>query len=1162
MKTPLTLILLFLFTITGWAQEQRSPNIQVNNLSKGESPVRISDVKIDVKVIGGLAVTTVDMTFYNPNNRILEGELQFPLADGQSISRFALDINGKLREGVVVEKAKGQAVFESTIRRKVDPGLLEKTVGNNFRTRVYPLPAKGTRRIVIAYEQELTKGNSDDYQFFLPVEYQDVLDNFDLNIAVHADGQKPNVEKTPWGNFSFDKSGEAYLASYSAKKYPAKGQLVFSIPVKNKKQSYIEKGQISSDAVFYAQVLPTLTDQTKQALKSIALFWDASASMSSRNLPLEMELLDSYFNENKNLLVDLYTFNCIVGKVQTFQITNGNWSKLKKVLQNTSYDGATQMGMLDFSKPNVDEILLFTDGLSNFGKSQPIIGKAPISVITSSLSANHSFLKYINITSGGTYINLMSQTLADAAKMMKNESFRLISADYNKAEISDFTTSGTVINPKAGFTMAGKLMKPKATITLSFGIGSRVLYTETVTLDQKDIVDYGNMVERIWAEKKIAELDLLFDKNKDEIELLGRKYNIVTRNTSLIVLDNVQDYITHKITPPAELLDEYNRAISEEERLVKGNKQNRIETVLPMFEWRKKWWNRDFKKEMEEAKIRQEEARKRREEYLQRRASLGGNSMIARQTNSYNGQSVSGIIVDEEGYPLIGVTILIKGTNTGAVSDLDGRYSVNAKVNDVLQFTYLRYNKIEVPVRGSELDIILSEVQQTLEEAVVTGTGTQKRRTVTGAVTTVDPSEFKSTPSANLSNTLVGKVSGLMATGESDELEKRDKDAPTFWIRGIGSSTDGDGKGALVVIDGVEGKVEDVKLEDIVSFQVLKGPSAVDMYGAKGANGVILIFTKKATPKSQEKMKELAAGITLNKWNPDAPYLNELKTKSNEELYASYLAIKDEYKSTPSFFLEVSTLFEERGLKDEALIILSNLAELEVENYRLTRVLAHRLKQMGYNEYAIGQFEMLLTLRPEEPQTYRDLGLAYAQNKEYQKAIDILYKIVEKMWDRRFPEVELFAIEEINNVIDKAKRENVQLDLTSIDNRLIDNMPVNIRIVLNWDTDNSDMDLWVTDPLGQKCYYGNRETPIGGLISNDFTRGYGPEEFLIKDAMKGKYKIQANYFGSNEQTLVGPTTVYLDIYTYYSSGKEKKETITLRLSNNKETIDIGEVTFE
>ena len=173
----------------------------------------------------------------------------------------------------------------------------------------------------------------------------------------------------------------------------------------------------------------------------------------------------------------------------------------------------------------------------------------------------------------------------------------------------------------------------------------------------------------------------------------------------------------------------------------------------------------------------------------------------------------------------------------------------------------------------------------------------------------------------------------------------------------------------------------------------------------------------------------------------------------------------------------------------------------------------------------------------------------------------MLYKIVEGSWDDRFPEIEVIAVEEMNQVIAEANRKKVTLNLLNVDERLIYSMPMDIRVVLNWDTDDSDMDLWVTDPYGEKCYYKYRFTKTGGLMSCDFTGGYGPEEFMIRKAVKGKYMIQANYYGSQEQTVIGPTTVYLDIYTYYATGEEKKKTITLRLSQNKEVINVGEVEF-
>lgn len=985
------------------------PVINIVNLKANEQRVRISEVKTDVKVVGTIAITTVDMIFYNPNNRVLEGELQFPLGDGQSISRFALDINGKLREGVVVDKAIGQEAFETVIRQKIDPGLLEKTQGNNFKTRVYPLPAKGTRRVVIAYEQELQ--NSDNgFRFHLPVEYGNTLDKFSLNVSVFATPDKPKVDETPWGKFSFDRAGDAYVASYQTTDYEAKGQIVFSIPDKSKQRLFVEKGKISGDHYFYAAVQPQIKTEGLVVSKpsKIALYWDASSSMEGRDLENELNFLDHYFREQKEIRVYLYTFNCVVQKPQNYLIHNGNWSRLKEELKMIKYDGATQYGALDlnlskapikdkFGKADdnkvlkrvkslneVDEIFLFSDGLSNFGNVSPVLGNTPVNVVSSLLSSDQSMLKYIAGSTGGKYINLMQHTPAEAISFINKPEMYFLYADYDKNDVSDISPSvAQPIMTNTIFSVTGRLKSENAHITLNFGIGSKVLYSETIDIRKSDAADYDNIVERISAEKKIEELDIRYDENKTEIENLGRRFNIVTRNTSLIVLDRVEDYVRYEIAPPSELLAEYNRQLN----LINKNKatyrKDKTESVIKMLDERKEWWSTSFPKGC----FQKDKKRK------------GDRDMVL-----FNAP----VVVEDE----------------AAFMSMD-----------------------EVAMDHNILR----------EEVVV--------------------------------------ASGMARRTDSDMA---------------------------------------------ASKMIVNRPSGSD----------------------NRIQQEVKATIALKNWSPDTPYMKILKSKSTEDIYRVYLDIKEGYKTTPSFYLDVATLLEEKEQREEALIVLSNLAELEVENFRLLRVLGHRLNQLAYKEYAIKTFEKVLKLRPNEPQSYRDLGSVLAANGEYQRAVETLYEIVLKSWDGRFPQIEVIAVEEMNKVISEAQSKGIKLDLSSIDDRLIYKMPVDIRIVLNWDTDNSDMDLWVTDPCGEVCIYSNPRTRIGGLLSSDFTGGYGPEEFMIKEAVPGTYKIQANYFGSREQTLIGPTTIYLDIYTYYSSGKEKKETITMRLTENKEIIDIGEITFE
>jgi len=136
------------------------------------------------------------------------------------------------------------------------------------------------------------------------------------------------------------------------------------------------------------------------------------------------------------------------------------------------------------------------------------------------------------------------------------------------------------------------------------------------------------------------------------------------------------------------------------------------------------------------------------------------------------------------------------------------------------------------------------------------------------------------------------------------------------------------------------------------------------------------------------------------------------------------------------------------------------------------------------------------------------------------------------------------------------------LDLSKISKQLIKKMPVDVRVVLNWNMNDTDIDLWVIDPNGEKCYYDNQLTAIGGRISNDFTRGYGPEHFMLKRALKGKYKVMINYFGDTQQKIAGATTVMAEIFTNYGRSSEQRKMITLQMQKEENgEVLVGEFSF-
>lgn len=204
---------------------------------------------------------------------------------------------------------------------------------------------------------------------------------------------------------------------------------------------------------------------------------------------------------------------------------------------------------------------------------------------------------------------------------------------------------------------------------------------------------------------------------------------------------------------------------------------------------------------------------------------------------------ISGTVLDENKEPLIGASVTVKDRpGFGTVTDADGRYNIKILEGSTLVFSFVGYDTKEVFVRGDRTTVNVNmavDEQNVLDEVVVSALGAQKKITVTGAVTNVDVSQLR-TPTASISNALAGNVPGIIARQTSGQPGDN---VSEFWIRGI--STFGAGSSALVLVDGFERDLNSLNVEDIETFTVLKDASATAIYGSRGANGVVLITTKR-----------------------------------------------------------------------------------------------------------------------------------------------------------------------------------------------------------------------------------------------------------------------------------------------------------------------------
>jgi len=205
-------------------------------------------------------------------------------------------------------------------------------------------------------------------------------------------------------------------------------------------------------------------------------------------------------------------------------------------------------------------------------------------------------------------------------------------------------------------------------------------------------------------------------------------------------------------------------------------------------------------------------------------------------------QTVSGTVTGDDGEPLIGVNVMVKGTTYGTITDFDGSYSLNAKPEDVLVFSYVGFMETEMPVGNQEdISLKMGADAQTLDEIVVIGYGTSKKSHLTGAISKVDADKLDKLPVQRVDDALVGQVSGVNIAATEGEAGS----APTIRIRGVGSVSAG--ASPLIVVDGLvvdNDFLGALDMNDVSSFEILKDAASCAIYGSRGGNGVILITTK------------------------------------------------------------------------------------------------------------------------------------------------------------------------------------------------------------------------------------------------------------------------------------------------------------------------------
>ncbi|MCI4668243.1 MAG: DUF2135 domain-containing protein [Bacteroidia bacterium] len=922
----------------------------------------LDSLKIHTLIKGSIARTTYELVFYNPHEQQLAGKFFFPKERNQMISRFALEIEGKWREAVVVPAEKGRVAFENTVRKNVDPALVEYASGNIFKAMVFPLPPKGRRRMQISFDERLYSVSAKEFQSLfqfrslfkekIPYVLQEVFVEGKAKASMLDHPSIEGLQPIPTGLYGKTEGTNKFVEDFSILQ---KGD-------SKEATTIVEEGQ-GGETWFSALVEAPFNGKQRARPGRVILYWDVSHQGKKRKPKQDLEALTLMLKKSmsKEFELTVHFFDFGIRKSKTYKIAEyEDILPLLEEIKLTPFDGMADFDLLKLRKADYpadkcpDEIWLFSNGQSPFGEEQS--GDIPFYSILSAPTHNYPFLNKLSRESGGDLIDIYNEGMAAIESSFMVNKPRLMEIEVVKGKVAElYPRIGTAV--QSPFFLQGKLLSDECELLLKFGYEKgegQYPYKVKATINKAQNLGSGNLLAKQWASSKLSFLMESPRKNKDAILELGMKHKLISPQTPMIVLDRIQDYIDYRIEPPEEWKATYQKAIAYQEKKKKVKLLTHLDELAEEFEARKIWWDTEFK------------------------------------------------------IP-------------------DGMYQQEPK--------------------------------------------TKSRE-----------------------------------SGASNDDEE---DYDTF---GVFSGTDD-----------------------------LPPPPPLGVEKKNKAN------------------KAIEGGISMAKPKLDAAYFEAFKEQDEKSWDSIYFKQKKDYGRLPAFYLDMADWFYDKGQGATALRIVSNLGVLELSNHELMRILAYRFQQWGKTEQAIILLEQVLDIRGEEPQSYRDLGLAHASIEQYQEAIDWLYEVVRRPWNDRFPEVGVVAAHEINAIIARSEE---PLATSEIDERFIADLPCDLRIVMGWDANDVDLDLWVIDPRGEKCYYRHQLTEIGGMISKDFTGGYGPEEFLIKNAMKGRYKIKANYYGDNRQSLNGHATLYVKAILDYGRKGQRSQDIILRLEREKQVLEIGEIVVE
>lgn len=559
---------------------------------------------------------------------------------------------------------------------------------------------------------------------------------------------------------------------------------------------------------------------------------------------------------------------------------------------------------------------------------------------------------------------------------------------------------------------------------------------------------------------------------------------------------------------------------------------------------------------------------------------------------------VRGIVSDGEG-PLGSVSIYNRETGARTISADDGSYSLNAKVNGILEYSYVGKNTLltRVPedglknvqlINGSEVldEVVLTATVESDDEEVNTGNMRIAKKRLGYGIETIT-SEDITEQDITLEQSIQGQFANVNLRPDQDITQFLSRgnnmtilldqtglivvdgvpiESSPGSLSGVGTPSNGIGTGADRSIFGQGGLLDPANIQDIT---VLKGLAATNKYGTLGRNGVILVTTKTAAvSKAQTRDSAIPLGTTATYTGsaetmallPDTPYMKALQRASDiNEAYDIYLDQRERYGREAYFFIDAASYFKDWNNPVLVSRVLSN-AQLVAKGANELRATAYQYENLGMTEQALAIYKDLVEAQPEQVQNYRNLALALSNTKMPKDALEIYKGIDAKeiAQNGQLGNLRKTFVKEFKNLLNQNKG---QLDLQGVNQFYTNNVTHTARVVFEWSDFDAEFELQIVNPQNRYFTWKHDKNTDALRWTEEQQLGYGLEEFFMTSSDKGDWLFNIAYKGKRVGDNATPS--YLKVTTIYDFGtpNQRQEVKLIRLEELSKQQTVLEVSL-